>query len=390
VNRIIIYIFIVRCKKPVMGNPGKKTVFKQLSICAFFVCTPILLVSADAIAPRNDKSHYNAIVVNTWPFTEATKAGWAVLSRPDSGSALDAVVEAGSTCERLQCDRTVGFGGSPDENCETTLDAVLMDGDSLEVGGVADLRNISQAMQVARFVLEKTHHSLIAGFHATQFAISMGLEPSDLSTEESWKMCDDWKKTNCQPNFWIPTRSSCGDVGTLRPRMHSKDHGYGHHVISHDTISIVALDTMGRVASGSTTNGLSHKIPGRVGDAALSGGGSYSDSTVGGCGSTGDGDIHLRFLLCYQAVENMRMGMNPQEAAEKAIMRIISRIGKSYQGALVTLDILGNIGAAAHGWQFSYSYQNASTGGVPRVVKVKSIEWSYEIDDRSRATMVES
>ena len=375
--------------KPVMGNPRKKIVVNQLSICALFVFA-ILLVSADAISPRKDKRQYNAIIVNTWPFTEATKAGWAVLSRPDSGCALDAIVEAGSTCERLQCDRTVGFGGSPDENCETTLDAVIMDGDSLEVGGVADLRNISQALRVARLVLDKTTHSLIAGFHATQFAISMGLEPSDLSTEESRRMCDDWRKSNCQPNFWIPTRSSCEDVDALRSRKHSEYHGLGHHVISHDTISIIALDNMGRVASGSTTNGLSHKIPGRVGDAALSGGGSYSDSTVGGCGSTGNGDIHLRFLLCYQAVENMRMGMNPQEAAEKAIMRIISRIGKSYQGAIITLDTLGTIGAAAHGWEFSYSYQNASTGGVPRVVKVKPIETPYASEDRSLATMVES
>ena len=38
-------------------------------------------------------------------------------------------VEAGcSKCEDLQCDGTVGYGGSPDENGETTLDAMIMDG----------------------------------------------------------------------------------------------------------------------------------------------------------------------------------------------------------------------------------------------------------------------
>ena len=31
-------------------------------------------------------------------------------------------------CEVLQCDTTVGYGGSPDENGETTLDAYIMDG----------------------------------------------------------------------------------------------------------------------------------------------------------------------------------------------------------------------------------------------------------------------
>jgi isoaspartyl peptidase/L-asparaginase-like protein (Ntn-hydrolase superfamily) len=43
-------------------------------------------------------------------------------------SALDAVEKGCSTCEDEQCDGTVGFGGSPDENGETTLDAMIMDG----------------------------------------------------------------------------------------------------------------------------------------------------------------------------------------------------------------------------------------------------------------------
>ena len=32
------------------------------------------------------------------------------------------------SCEQSQCDLTVGYGGSPDEDAETTLDALLMDG----------------------------------------------------------------------------------------------------------------------------------------------------------------------------------------------------------------------------------------------------------------------
>lgn len=43
-------------------------------------------------------------------------------------SALDAVQKGCSTCEDEQCDGTVGFGGSPDEHGETTLDAMIMDG----------------------------------------------------------------------------------------------------------------------------------------------------------------------------------------------------------------------------------------------------------------------
>lgn len=43
-------------------------------------------------------------------------------------TAVDAVVAGATVCEILQCDKTVGFGGSPDENGETTLDALVFDG----------------------------------------------------------------------------------------------------------------------------------------------------------------------------------------------------------------------------------------------------------------------
>jgi N4-(beta-N-acetylglucosaminyl)-L-asparaginase len=52
-------------------------------------------------------------------------AWWTLLS---GGSALDAVENGCAVCEKEQCDGTVGFGGSPDEGGETTLDAMIMDG----------------------------------------------------------------------------------------------------------------------------------------------------------------------------------------------------------------------------------------------------------------------
>ena len=44
------------------------------------------------------------------------------------GSAIDALELGCSFCEENQCRGTVGYGGSPDENGETTLDAMIMDG----------------------------------------------------------------------------------------------------------------------------------------------------------------------------------------------------------------------------------------------------------------------
>jgi N4-(beta-N-acetylglucosaminyl)-L-asparaginase len=135
------------------------------------------------------------IVINTWAFTNATDSAWDALRH--GGGALDAVVAAGSSCERSQCDGTVGYGGSPDESGETTLDAMVMDGDTMGVGAVASLRNVKNAVAAARLVMERTTHSMLAGLQATQFAQDMGLEVSDLATEGSARLHWDWCVRRC-------------------------------------------------------------------------------------------------------------------------------------------------------------------------------------------------
>jgi N4-(beta-N-acetylglucosaminyl)-L-asparaginase len=66
------------------------------------------------------------VVITTWEFTKATEKAWDLLKT--GRSALDAVEQGCTVCEEQQCDGTVGFGGSPDEAGETTLDAMMMDG----------------------------------------------------------------------------------------------------------------------------------------------------------------------------------------------------------------------------------------------------------------------
>lgn len=81
-----------------------------------------------------------------------------------------------SYAEAHRCDRTVGYGGSPDEAGETSLDALVMDGGTMRAGAVANLRRVRQAASAARLVMERTRHSLLAGEEATTFAVGMGLE----------------------------------------------------------------------------------------------------------------------------------------------------------------------------------------------------------------------
>lgn len=48
--------------------------------------------------------------------------------KEEGKTSIDAVEAACRLCEDQQCRTTVGYGGSPDEAGETTLDAMIMNG----------------------------------------------------------------------------------------------------------------------------------------------------------------------------------------------------------------------------------------------------------------------
>ena len=294
---------------------------------------------------------YEPVLISTWNFEEANVKGWQVLS--EGGSALSAVEEGCTRCEELQCDGTVGFGGSPDEDGETTLDAMMMDGSTLDVGAVGCLRRIKPAIRVARKVMEKTRHTLLVGEKATEFAVGQGFPEESLSTEESREMWREWKEGGRQPNFW---QNSGG--GSSDPRCGEKNH---------DTIGMLALDSKGNLAAGTSTNGAKFKIPGRVGDSPIPGAGGYADNEVGAAAATGDGDVMMRMLPSLLAVEAMRRGESPSEAAQQVIARV-SRKFPDFVGAVVTLNRDGEWGAACHGIEtFPFVVANPQLGVSTRM-----------------------
>ncbi|GJZ22850.1 probable isoaspartyl peptidase/L-asparaginase 3 isoform X1, partial [Tanacetum coccineum] len=139
-------------------------------------------------------------VISTWPFLEAVRFGWTAINA--GLSSVDAVVEGCSTCEVLRCDGTVGPGGSPDENSESTMDALIMNGATMEVGAVGAMRYIRDGIKAAKFVMLYTEHTMLVGDQASAFAISMGLPgPSNLSSTELMEKWTKWREDQCQPNF---------------------------------------------------------------------------------------------------------------------------------------------------------------------------------------------
>ena len=144
-----------------------------------------------------------------------------------------------------------------------------MDGVTHDAGAVANLKRIKNAIGVARAVMDYTKHTFLVGESATQFAIDMGFQQEDLHAVESAQKWIDWFNNSCQPNFRLnvspdPERY-CGPYKPITDRFDmSKVKRFNKNVSakSHDTIGMIAIDSKGDIAVGTSTNGASHKIPG--------------------------------------------------------------------------------------------------------------------------------
>jgi len=196
---------------------------------------------------------HGAVVVNTWPFTHATEKAYAVLNQEQfpylgttSRTVLDAVQEGCNICELEQCDFTVGYGGSPDSNGETTLDAMIMDGQDQAMGAVAYLRRVKDAIKVARFVLTHSAHSILAGEGALEFAKMMGFREEPLDSKYSRNMFLEWKKNMCQPNYFKSVLDQNNSCPPYRPMLEldTRSDEIARKLVSydnHDTIGMVSL-----------------------------------------------------------------------------------------------------------------------------------------------------
>jgi isoaspartyl peptidase/L-asparaginase-like protein (Ntn-hydrolase superfamily) len=208
----------------------------------------------------------------------------------------------------------------------------------------------------------------------------MGFKLESLTTSRSISLYEDWKQNNCQPNFWthvVPDPSKhCGPYRPIQEYDENTNPSF-YEIDSrfHDTIGMIAIDRNKNIAVGTSTNGATHKIPGRVGDSALPGSGAYAENSVGAAAATGDGDILMRFLPSFLAVEYLRTGSTPEVAGQRALIRI-GKFYPKYVGAIVVVDKDGNYGAACHGIDFfpySVFHPRTKTVSVNKVKCTRSI-----------------
>jgi beta-aspartyl-peptidase (threonine type) len=272
----------------------------------------------------------------------AMDAGSAVLRR--GGASLDAVE---ATIRVLEDDPlfNAGRGAVFTADGHNELDASIMDGATRKAGAVAGVTRTRNPISLARAVMEKSRHVMLAREGADQFSVEQGLpqvDPSYFRTEQRWQQLLDWRRDNAAA--LDPTHSR-GTVGT------------------------VALDMNGHVAAGTSTGGMTGKRWGRVGDSPVIGAGTYAADGNCAVSATGSGEFFIRASAARQLCDRIAWRGDSVQAAATETIADIGGIGGD--GGLIAIDGQGNIAFAMNS---SGMYRGWVTSTQPPATAIYSDE----------------
>lgn len=203
---------------------------------------------AGAVAGRN----YDSVEEHLHNLTKECETMLA-----DGGNALDVVETAVAELERSGM-YVAGRGSAPNTAGYVELDASIMYGPSREAGAIAALPGFESPIRIARGVMEKTPHVLLAGSGAQAFARNNGYE--EVADPDNY--------------YVIP-------VGVTEDDLTDSS--------AHGTVGAVALDQSGALAAATSTGGTFGKLEGRIGDTPLIGPGTWADDDIAiSCTGTGE------------------------------------------------------------------------------------------------------
>lgn len=236
------------------------------------------------------------------------------------GSALDAVEAVIRRVESNPDDHSVGYGGLPNILGEVELDASVMDGRSLAAGAVCAVKHYEHPISIARQVMERLPHVMLAGAGAERFARELGMKKRSLLTDAARAIYEN--KVSEYPRY--NTMRELVSRATHDPEIAASADDYGDEVSQvhsppQGTTNVIAIDLAGNFASGVSTSGWAWKYPGRVGDSPIIGAGNYCDNRFGGCACTGYGEMAMRANTAHSLVLYMKMGMSLSRAAREAM-----------------------------------------------------------------------
>jgi L-asparaginase / beta-aspartyl-peptidase len=245
----------------------------------------------------------------------ALRAGQAILDA--GGDSVDAVVAA---VQVLEDDPLFNAGRgaviAASGICE--LDAALMDGRDLRAGAVTGVRHVRSPIQLARLVMDRSAHVMLAGPGAEEFALEQGLEPV--------------------PNRYFVTERRQRELAAALATTDSG--GYRESLMG--TVGAVALDAQGNLAAATSTGGMTGKRWGRVGDSPIIGAGTYAANDCCAVSATGHGEFFIRATVAHEIAALVRYaGLDAQAAADRVVHEQLRRMGGS--GGVIVVGRDGSI-----------------------------------------------
>ncbi|HEY0944515.1 MAG TPA: isoaspartyl peptidase/L-asparaginase [Opitutaceae bacterium] len=274
---------------------------------------------------------------------ESLDAGYAVLDR--GGPALDAVVAAIKVLEDSPL-FNAGHGAvlNADGLCE--LDASIMEGRTRAAGAVAGVQHIRNPITLARDVMEKSEHVMLAGKGAERFAEKLGYElvPNEyFQTERRRKQLERAKALESKGGDLDKARQSQQERVSFITVDDNDDAGLDPLVTERKfgTVGCVALDQHGNLAAGTSTGGMTNKKFGRVGDSPIIGAGTYADNGTCALSATGHGEFFIRTAVGKDVSAQMEYAGRSLSAAAQTTITKVGALGGT--GGVIAIDAHGNI-----------------------------------------------
>ena len=247
--------------------------------------------------------------------TKAVAIGRAILLA--GGSALDAAVTAAVALEDDPI-FNAGTGGVLNYDGFVEFDACVMvatksaDGKRpkpAQIGAVSALQRVKNPILVARQVMEKTDHVMLAGDGAQRFARALGhadYDPITVARHADWQT----KK--------VVLNDANSATNTLKMREFIRQ----HPDYAGGTIGAVALDHTGMLCACTSTGGVTMKLVGRVGDTSMPGCGTYA-TPLAAISATGTGEFVIRALAARQIADNVASGMSLKAATDAVLDNLV-------------------------------------------------------------------
>ena len=324
----------------------KKFLFIILMVCISFSCNNSI-DSASAEKTALEKQSEFAIIIHGGAGTilrgnlskkkekayrgkleEAIRTGYTILK--NGGTSQLAVVK---TIQVMEASPLFNAGkGAVFTHEETNeLDASFMDGETLNAGAVAGVKNVKSPIELAVKIMTDSEHVMLSGEGASIFAKEKGLEmvdPAYFYTERRFKSLQRIKNRS-------KTELDNDDKKAAFYDTDIKNAKFG-------TVGCVALDKNGNIAAGTSTGGMTNKRWGRIGDAPIIGSGTYANNKTCGVSSTGWGEYFIRSQVAYDISAQMEYQKKTlKEATKDVIQNKLTKLGGT--GGVVALDNKGNM-----------------------------------------------